>query len=124
MPGMMNVAIPATAQPPFDSQLSTFWRAHKLTGDNSLERPYSHLYPRLTTRSNTYTVHLRVQSIRQTASADPTSFREGRDVVNGDFRGAFIIERYLDPNLQEFKNDNDQLGPYRFRVVSSKQFAL
>ncbi len=118
----------------YDTKLRAFWDAHKLTGDNSLERPYSTIYPRLTTRSNTYTVHLRVQSLRKVRGGtnDPTVFTEGRDLIAGDFRGSFVVERYLDPNTAGFVRPDGSstteldpsavLGPYRFRVVSSKQF--
>ena len=40
---------------------------HYLTGDNSRERIYATIYPRLTTKSNTYTVHMRVQNSRKSA---------------------------------------------------------
>lgn len=123
----------------FDTALGAFWGSHKLTGDNSLERPYDYLYPRLTTRSNTYTVHVRVQSIQQAKNApDKAQFIDGRDTVSGEFRGSFIIERYLDPDnagfyvkdkatgvMRKTTDENDpaaMLGPYCFRVISSKQF--
>jgi hypothetical protein len=108
------------------SKLGTFWRSNTLTGDNSLERPYAMLYPRLTTRSNTYTVHVKVQTLKKVpvSVAPAGQFKEGRDQVTGEFRGSFVIERYLDPSTQTFNiNDhNDMLRPYKFRVVSSKQF--
>ena len=62
--------------------------------------------------------------------------KDKRDQVLGEFRGAFVIERYLDANSAGFylqgdpskpsdeTNPNAVLGPYRFRVVSSKQFGL
>jgi uncharacterized protein (TIGR02600 family) len=108
-----------------DAKLATFWNYHKLTGDNSLERPYSQIYPRLTTRSNTYTVHLRVQSLKKVVNdKDQNIFKEGKDLVTGDFRGSFVVERYLDPNTQTFDESDASatLGPYKFRVISSKQF--
>ncbi len=122
----------------FDGFLANFWRQNSLTGDNTLERPYSYLYPRLTTRSNTYTVHVHVQTLKQTPRSTQTDeFIDGRDVVTGDFRGSFVIERYLDPNSAGFYKTDEIgqqvatteadpsgfLGPYRFRVISSKQFA-
>ena len=120
--------------------LGTFWADHELTGDNSLERPYAHIYPRLTTKSNTYTVHVRVQQLDVSpASASAGQFDSDRDRAAGEFRGSFVIERYLDPNsdslvtkdsatgtLQPTTDENDPdafLGPYKFRVVSSKQLA-
>jgi hypothetical protein len=125
--------------PAIESALSTFWTAHTLTGDNSLERPYAHIYPRLTTKSNTYTVHVRVQRLSTTAdSADAGEFDSARDKVAGDFRGSFLIERFLDPNndslvtddgsgnLVAATNENDPdavLGPYKVRVLHTKQLA-
>ncbi len=38
-----------------------------VTGDNLREKPYADLYPRLTTKSNTYTVHFRVQNAQKVA---------------------------------------------------------
>ena len=132
-----------------DTQLAAFWNAnglvdhsatavtgHFLTGDNNLERPYSLIYPRVTTKSNTYTIHVRVQSLKKIASdPDQGIFNDGRDQVLGEFRGSFVVERYLDPNTAGFYKDGQKvtgtaaetdplttLGPYKFRVVSTKQF--
>lgn len=122
-----------TALSEFDNLLTRFWGQHMLTGDNTLERPYAHIYPRLTTRSNTYTVHVRVQTLKKVPSGDKYIFKEGRDPVTGEFRGSFLVQRFLDSNSANFvdpngksSNDSDPdavLGPYRFRVISSKQFA-
>ncbi len=54
-----------------------------LTGDNVRERPYTNLYSLLTTKSNTYTVHYRVQSLKQTPGGDYSTWREDRDTVLG-----------------------------------------
>jgi len=112
---------------------------HYLTGDNCREKPYSDLYPRVTTKSNTYTVHVRVQTLRQAVApnADGTMppWTEGRDQVLGEYRGSVTIERYLDPNdpilpphlfngAAAQSAFGDSLEPYyRFRVVNSKKFA-
>jgi uncharacterized protein (TIGR02600 family) len=136
--GAVNIGITnSTPAPTFDSALGTFWESHRLTGDNSLERPYTLIYPRVTTRSNSYTVHVRVQTLKKApADLQQASFRDGRDQVLGEFRGSFVIERYLDANTAGFYVNGDLakpsdetnpaavLGPYRFRVVSSKQFGL
>ena len=137
-----------------ETKLATFWNAdtkgdhylnhtglpgNYLTGDNSLERPYSSIYPRLTTRSNTYTVHVRVQSLKKNPFTGAATFISGEDQVTGEFRGSFVVERYLDPTSAGFVDSSGQtssggvpyteaspnvtLGPYRFRVISSKQFA-
>jgi uncharacterized protein (TIGR02600 family) len=133
----------------YDAILAGFWYGggssgqafgHRLTGDNSLERPYSMIYPRLTTKSNTYTVHVRVQTLKKSNTTPVSVFKDGVDQVTGEFRGSFVIERYLDPGTTGFysgttqvafssilTNSNGisngtQLGPYKFRVISSKQF--
>ena len=36
-----------------------------MTGDNLREEPYDRIYPRLTTQSNTFTVHCRVQTLQE-----------------------------------------------------------
>src|SRR6476469_4529658 len=52
----------------------TFWGSHDMTGDNARERPYAHIYPRLTTKSNVYTVHMRCQAIRKSANSKADEF--------------------------------------------------
>jgi len=122
------------------SKVETFWSQHKLTGDNLLERPYAHIYPRVTTKSNTYTVHVRVQRIQVSpAGLQAGEFGTGKGAVTGEFRGSFTIERFLEPNsdslvidegagnLVPVSDENDSgaiLGPYKFRVLSSKQLSL
>ena len=80
--------------------LGTFWAANRLTGDNSLERPYSLIYPRVTTQSNTFTIHVRAQSLQKIPSAiePPTTWTEGTDQVTGEYRGSFTVEKYFDPS--------------------------
>ncbi|HSJ02946.1 MAG TPA: Verru_Chthon cassette protein A, partial [Verrucomicrobium sp.] len=80
------------------ADMATFWAAHKLTGDNSLERPYANIYPRLTTQSNAYTVHLMVQTLAKARSTPVDEFVPGTDVVTGKYRGEALVERYIDPN--------------------------
>ncbi len=107
-----------------DTALASFWQDKvELTGDNAIERPYAMIYPRVTTKSNTYQVHVRAQSLKVTpASADAGEFRQGIDQITGEFRGSFVIERFLDANLQTYDPANPAgLGPYKMRVVSSKQ---
>jgi len=100
-----------------------------LTGDNLRERPYALLYPRLTTKSNTFTVHVRSQSLRGMVDADGL-LDEKANPVNGEWRGAFLIERYIDPNdpnLPDFSRaSNSTLAVdryYRFRTLSTKSFS-
>jgi uncharacterized protein (TIGR02600 family) len=101
--------------------MAAWWDNYKLTGDNLRERPYSHLYSRLTTKSNTYTVHVRVQSLKKLTRNDPAKWVENSDKVVGEYRGAFVIERYLNPNLKDY-DPNDALTDYKFRTLSTKQF--
>jgi hypothetical protein len=113
-----------------------------LTGDNEREKPYADLYPRVTTKSNTYTVHMRVQTLRQlprsTATGGPlayASWNEGKDAVLAEYRGSATIERYIDPadpriGMQSY-NGQSQTNPdtqsmerlYRFRTVIAKKFS-
>lgn len=124
-----------------ETQIREFWRKNTLTGDNVRERPYADLLPRLTTKSNTYTVHLRVQTLRQPRGANDDGYRTWKITsgsVTGEYRGSATIERYIDPedrrfdrtNLVTTKNkdfidvDRQSLeSAYRFRVISSKRFA-
>lgn len=120
--------------PSGESDIITFWRQRTLTGDNVREKPYTDLYPRVTTKSNTYTVHMRVQTLRQVGgpSGDFSKWREGVDTVLGEYRGATTIERYIDPSDPRLiaKISDPNLGAsnaslediYRFRVVKVKQF--
>lgn len=108
-----------------------WWKKYLYTGDNAREIPYGQIYPRVTTKSNVYTVHLRVQSLRQTPSVvatDAETWREGTDQVLSEYRGSVTLERYIDPadpNLPDFaKNPMATMDEfYKFRVVSTKRFA-
>jgi hypothetical protein len=105
--------------------LLSFWNGigGGLTGDNLRELPYAQLYGRLTTRSNSYTVHVRVQ-ILQKLTHDPNqnTWNEGVDLVQGDWRGSYEVERYLDPAASA-PAAGSQLGPYKFRILSSRRFS-
>lgn len=118
------------------TNMDAFWAAFPVTGDNVRERPYANLYPLLTTKSNTYTVHYRVQSLKQTPGGDYSTWREDRDVILGQLRGSQTIERYIDPNdsIPDYADPAvvstsnfppaQPLGDfYKFRVLSSRQFA-
>lgn len=81
-----------------------YWSTHLLTGDNSRERPYTVIYPRLTTQSNTYRVHYWVQTLKKASAGtlgptffiDPNGTYAGaKDSIRGQLRGSFLIERYL-----------------------------
>ncbi|CAN5687392.1 hypothetical protein BH09VER1_BH09VER1_03680 [soil metagenome] len=118
------------------SPSTDFWYTNfPLTGDNSREKPYADIYPRLTTKSNTYAVHYRVQTLQKTRLRQANSATEfdtaAGDSVAGEFRGTSVIERYVDPNDATLPNfstaslsdaTSDLDSHYRFRTVSSKQF--
>ncbi|HEX4141361.1 MAG TPA: hypothetical protein VHY09_13515, partial [Candidatus Methylacidiphilales bacterium] len=94
-----------------------------LTGDNLRELPYAQLYGRLTTRSNSYTVHIWVQVLKKSpGDSQQNIWREGTDLVLGEWRGEYEIERYLDPAASA-PTAGSPLRPYDFRVVSKRRFA-
>jgi uncharacterized protein (TIGR02600 family) len=105
--------------------------AFEPTGDNSREAPYNQLYPRLTTKSNTYTVHFRVQTLKKARSTVPNRWFENKDEVLSGHRGSATLERYLDPqdpDLATLTNappsDSQSWDRYyRFRILERKVFA-
>ncbi|MCW0220914.1 MAG: Verru_Chthon cassette protein A, partial [Prosthecobacter sp.] len=117
------------------SGILKFWEDHAITGENLKERPYTNIYPRLTTRSNTYQVFMRAQVIRKARSSDASKFEADKDQIGAEYRGSAVIERYLDLH-------DDQLDPssgldyatgditskptlddlHRFRVIAQKRF--
>jgi len=115
------------------SSMSSFWSSHVGTGDNERERIYTTLYPRLTTKSNTYTVHFRAQSLTQTPQSKIAgTWTEGKDAVVSEYRGATTVERYLDPGDTTIPDYADGTSPfskdllgnhYRWRVVETQRFA-
>lgn len=109
---------------------AAFWTTRfALTGDNSRERPYTNLLGRLTTKSNTYTVHYRVQSLKQNPSSTPGTWNEQKDRVLAESRGATLIERYINPNDKAIPDyptatNPESLGSfYKWRVVNTRTFA-
>ena len=118
--------------------MMTWWNSMNLTGDNLREEPYDRIYPRLTTKSNNYTVHYRVQVLKKVPGTGTSVWVEGADIVAAEYRGSSLIERYIDPNNPALNSswDTDTInlnlgGPnhadlsslYKFRVVSTKKFA-
>jgi uncharacterized protein (TIGR02600 family) len=113
--------------------MAAFWTANALTGDNTRERIYTTLYPRLTARSNTYTVHFRVQALRKIPGSSAGTWTEGRDQVAGEYRGSTTIERFINasnPRIPNYAAQPDQipdLDPldnfYKWRVLQNRQFA-
>jgi uncharacterized protein (TIGR02600 family) len=113
-----------------------FWeQENALTGDNQRERPYAHIYPRTTTKSNVFTVHVWSQSLAKAPTGDADVWDETRDSVTGEYRGSTIVERFIDPNDRAFQNGGDYEDPalpnaksldalYRYRIVSNKAFTV
>lgn len=124
-----------------DAKMKTFWTTHALTGENVRERPYANLIGRLTTKSNTFTVHYKVQVLRQrTGSPDFALWEDGKDTVVSEHRGSTILERYIDPNDPDLPDFATRTGGnptrlpsledrmnmdnyYRIRTVATKRFA-
>jgi uncharacterized protein (TIGR02600 family) len=133
----------ADKQSSFDSAMNDFWAANRVTGDNVRERIYSNLYARLTTRTNTFRVHVRAQTVKKARSTDAATFDPANDTVTSEYRGSALLERYIDPNdggggslgdSVKIPDYADSSGPYsgtrppldaffRFRVIESKRFA-
>ena len=127
-----DAVLTSTSGPLWDAanaNIEAFWTTHRVTGDNSRERPYTTIYPRLTTKSNTYTVHLFVQTLKKAPGGTADVWDENRDVVTGEYRGSTTVERYVDPadtTLPDFADPtNDPVldGYYKFRVVGTRQFS-
>lgn len=118
---------------------SVFWKNCTLTGDDQRESPYNRLYPRVTTRSNTFRVHFWVQTLNPkglSAQGTPTN---AAPIVTGEYRGSMLVERYLDPNLATYGTGNGSGtgvsvdGPnatypfmntyYKYRKIELRQFS-
>ena len=115
------------------SSMTTFWQSHALTGENLREKIYTTLYPRLTTKSNTYTVHFRAQALRKLPGSTVGTWTEGKDQVLGEYRGSTTIERFIDANntaIPDYAANPSQIPSldsldkfYRWRVIENRQFA-
>jgi len=109
------------------SYVNNFWANTTLggagTADNLRERPYTMIYPRVTVKSNTFQIHMKVQAIQKSPRTAANKMEQG-DAIVATYQGSSIVERYLDTTQATFDptDPNAQLGPYRFRVVNSKQF--
>ncbi|TDU81494.1 uncharacterized protein (TIGR02600 family) [Prosthecobacter fusiformis] len=111
------------------ADMEKFWSDHRLTGDNTRERPYAGLYPRVTTRSNTFRVHYIAQTLKKARSTQPDEMTD-KDKVTGEFRGSSLIERHLDPTqpgLPDFATNaaGQTLDHYHeFRVLQTQRFGF
>ena len=119
--------------------IPSFWQKNKWTGDNLREQPYTVIYPRITTKSNVYTVHYMVQTLKKVPGSTASGWDENKDKVVGELRGNATIERFIDPNDPAFnlsKNNFTQAvaaSPnlsnvptldkfYKFRVIATHDF--
>ena len=134
-----STALPALPTDALPDDMEKWWSHFRLTGDNGREMPYKYLYPRLTTKSDDFEVHMRVQVLSQTpADRANGSFNTANgDSIVGEYHGSAIVERYLDPNqtnppLPDFATTfpgnptgaTSTVDNYvRYRVVSTKAFA-
>ncbi len=119
------------------NSMTSWWAGYLHTGDNVREYPYGHIYPRVTTKSNTFTVHVRVQTLQKANSRDATTaayWDESRDRILGEYRGSNTIERYIDlPCTGDPKQDLPDFALpttttpidvyYKFRTLSSRRFS-
>ena len=114
------------------NQMADFWDDHQLTGDNVIERPYTNIYPRMTTKSNSYRIHYLVQTIKKGRSSEPDQMDEQLDTVIGEHQGDALIERFVDPEDPELEDrEFDFLGNresesldrlYQFRIRNIRRF--
>ena len=127
-----SAGIGAADTPPSTTNIMAWWKANSFTADNEREAPYNAIYSRITTKSNAYTVHWRVQTIQKSPS-DPTHWTEGTDKPVSELRGSTLIERYLDPGtpLPDYATNTapkagDPVQPlsyyYKWRVAQESYF--
>ena len=125
-----KASVNSSSRTGLDEDMAKYWAGNALTGDNTRERIYTTVYPRLTTKSNTFTVHFRAQALRQVPGSTPGQWVEGKDLVTADYRGATTIERYVDPSDAAIPDyaSKPSAAPvldsfYHWRVRSLRQFA-
>jgi uncharacterized protein (TIGR02600 family) len=114
-----------------DAEARTGWYGDDfaLVGDNVRERPYANLLGRVTTKSNTFTVHYTVQALKVPPQQPQDTWVENRGVVLSEYRGFTTLERYLDANDTSIPDyaSNPTAVPldqfYNWRVIQNSQFA-
>ncbi len=118
---------PGSTPPSSYAGTAAWWNNFLLTGDNTREFPYGDLYARLTTKSNSYTVHVRVQTLKKIIGTPVDQWVEGKDLVTGEYRGSSQVERYVDTSDTTLPDFTTATAPsvegyYKMRIVSSKKF--
>lgn len=119
-----------TDVPPLTSNIVNWWSSKSMTADNAREDPYSAIYSRVTTKSNTFTVHWKVQALQKRTGSAATTWTENQDAVTSELRGSSLIERYIDPNATNLpdyarpnaQNDLPLSHYYKWRTVSESYF--
>jgi Tfp pilus assembly protein PilX len=123
----INLADASLSPSALRNALRQFWNANLRTGDNAKESPYNAIYPRVTTRSNTFTVYARAQALRKAKGSPSNEFNDARDRVEGEYRGSATFERYLpagNTTLPDFITADRTVNPhYRYRIIQSEPFA-
>ena len=101
-----------------------------LVGDNTRERPYTYILPRVTTKSNVFTVYTRVQVLKNPLPADQQNqWIEGRGKIVGEYRGSTTLERFIDtsdstlPDPAADSSISSLDTFYKWRVLETAQFA-
>lgn len=112
---------------------TSFWVQNRLTGDNLRERIYTTLYPRVTVRSNIFTVHFWSQALKPRADSPAHVWEEFPGAIVGSYRGRSTIERFIDPNNSAIPNyaaESANLATlptldtfYRWRTLGTVQFS-
>ena len=108
--------------------VEAFWNDKLLTSDTAREAPYDHLYSRVTTKSNTFTVHWRAQILKKVPGTAVAVWDESKDRVMSELRGSTLIERFIDPNATDIPdyatvaNAEPLTNFYKWRVVSENYF--
>ena len=110
--------------------MSNWWTSYTYTGENSKERPYARIYPKLTTKSNVYTVHYTVQVLKKLPSGTQDQWDDTKDKVLSTYRGSTMIERFVNPidaSIKDYRSltPSDWAKnplPYKFRIISQRQF--
>lgn len=132
--GSIGSITDSTSGTQLQTVMDQFWQNHAPTGDNTRERPYSNIYNRVTTRGNTFRVHMRAQVIRKTRSTAVDTVDPVKDVVVSEYRGSSLIERYIDPTdatttIPDYAASTNPLSLtplerfYKFRTLESKRFS-
>jgi uncharacterized protein (TIGR02600 family) len=130
VPNPTPTASTGAFDPTSSSAVASYWAANALTGDNSRERPYNGLYPRLTTKSNTYTVHVRAQTLTTPPTTPVGQWVENPRLISSEYRGSVTINRYIDPQDPNFLNKDFVASPltysldnyYKYRILETRRF--